>query len=322
MATGETGDRALEAAMDWLLEIQAAPDDDALRARFEAWLAADPAHPPAWDRARRAWDIVDQVPPVHVAMPEETARRRPSPRFRPYRTGLAAAAMAACLALMFGPSILLELRADHATATGELRTVTLEDGSRVELGPRSAIGTDYAEDRRHVTLLAGEAWFDVKSDPGRPFTVRSAGVDTTVLGTAFEVRLAPRAATVSVARGLVGVRADLGDGHVDTRLQPGESVTVALETGAATRAAMPLDAVASWREGLLYADGVTLAEMVERIRHYQRGWIVVADDRLAERRVTGLYDARDPDQALLALVQASGGRVRHITPLLTILSAE
>ena len=56
-----------------------------------------------------------------------------------------------------------------------------------------------------------------------------------------------------------------------------------------------------------------------RLRAYTPGLILVADDALADREVTGLYDLRDPQAALSALMRAHGGRLRRIGPLLTIL---
>jgi transmembrane sensor len=79
-------------------------------------------------------------------------------------------------------------------------------------------------------------------------------------------------------------------------------------------------AVASWRDGQLFVDNVTVSQVVDELQRYQKGWIVIADDRLAAQRVTGLYDLRDPGRALRALVQPSGGTVREITPFLHVLS--
>ncbi len=53
----------------------------------------------------------------------------------------------------------------------ELRSLTLEDGTQVRLGPESALGVDFTAGERRVRLLKGEAFFDVVPNAARPFRV-------------------------------------------------------------------------------------------------------------------------------------------------------
>ena len=76
--------------------------------------------------------------------------------------------------------------------------------------------------------------------------------------------------------------------------------------------------VAAWREGRLFVQGRTLADLAETLERHAPGYILIADGDLAARRVTGSYDLTDIDGALSAMVQPHGGRVLHITPLLRI----
>jgi transmembrane sensor len=52
--------------------------------------------------------------------------------------------------------------------------------------------------------------------------------------------------------------------------------------------------IASWRERRLVVDGATLADVVEELGRHHAGVIVLRDRRLAERRVTGVFDLRRP----------------------------
>jgi transmembrane sensor len=309
MSASERRDPVLETAMDWLLRVHDAPSDPLLRAQLEAWIAADPLHAQAWDRARRSWQKLGDVgAPV------------PSRRLAVHRIGIAtaAAALAACLVLLLFPSLLLRLQADHVTAAAELRRVALEDGSAVQLAPSSAIAVRYTATGRRVSLVAGEAFFEVTANPDRPFLVAAGGIETKVIGTAFDVRVAPDAVTVAVAAGSVGVR----DGRqLDTQLGAGDRVVVDRASGRLIRDRMKPDDVAAWRDGRLFVADATIAQVVDEIRRFHPGWIVIADDRLAQQRITGLYDLRHPGDALRAVVQPAGGKVRTVTPLLHILSA-
>ncbi len=309
----DSADPALEQAMDWLLLLQD-PDTGAdIRRRFDAWLAADPDHGRAWAQARRAWGLLGELSPARPAATVPSRRRR---------NGLvaAAAALAACLAVaMLFPAAWPRLMADHATATAELRRLTLTDGSIVHLGPDSALDVAYTADRRAVTLRAGRAFFEVVSDAARPFTVAAGEVDVTVLGTAFEIRRGDDATTVAVERGSVAVRAAGVRPPLDVRLGPGERVAVRRD--GIRRDQVAAGDIAAWRAGRLFLDGATVAEVAAEIGAYRPGWIVIADPALGRRRVTGLYDLRQPDRALRALVQPVGGQVTEVTPLLRVLSA-
>jgi transmembrane sensor len=73
--------------------------------------------------------------------------------------------------------------------TSQKMTLTLSDGSTVELAPNSELS--YAENfsaANRDVLLNGEAVFNVTKDAARPFSVYSNSVLVTVLGTRFTVR--------------------------------------------------------------------------------------------------------------------------------------
>ncbi|WP_315983708.1 FecR domain-containing protein [Aliamphritea spongicola] len=99
-------------------------------------------------------------------------------------------ALAACMALL---AVLTPVHiwqpADYSTATAEQRIVELDDGSKLHLSAQSAVNVDYSSTGRHIELLYGEVFFEVASDPERPFRVRSENQTAQALGTAFNIRL-------------------------------------------------------------------------------------------------------------------------------------
>lgn len=310
MKTGEPPDPLTREAIDWLIRLDEAPDDADLRAAAEKWRRAAPERALAWSRAEKAWawlgdPVPDPVAPVQVS----TGRR--------WLAG-AAAAIAAALLVLWLPSMLTNVRADFATATAELRRVVLEDGSTIELGPQTALDVRFSESRRTVALLAGEAFFDVTSNQARPFEVRAGDLTVRVTGTAFDVRLLGDSLDVGVKRGSVEVSTAVAAFPVG--LGPGDRLTVDRRSGVVRRGSVPPDDVGSWREHRMFVEKATVAEVVDVLRRYHSGWIVLADDSLARQQVAGSYDLRDPDQALRILVGPFGGHVREVTPLLRIVS--
>jgi transmembrane sensor len=301
-----------------------APGDVSLRAGFADWLAQSEVHARAWAQTRQAWTHLGQVLPEFAhEWPRRIAFARPLARRGSRRRALAAAAgLAACLLLALGLSpIRVALLADHATAVAETRQIALADGSTVHLGASSAIDVRFSDGRRRVTLLRGEAFFEVTPDHARPFSVRAADLDVTVTGTAFDVGFTENSFAVAVARGAVRVsRAGLGaTGSVD--LAPGQGLIIDRKSGTHTDTTPAPRTIAAWRGGQLIVENMPLTEVVAQLGRYHPGLILVADDALRDKRVTGGYDLHDPQSALRLLVAPYGGTVRAYTPWMLVLSA-
>ncbi len=307
------------------MRVREAPGDAALARALAQWLEERDEHRRAYARVEHSWQLMAALAPA-PAEPRADERQDaadsrvvsfPRRLWRPLAIGAAlAAGLAAFLAF---PALLLLLEADYRTGTGARQALALEDGSRIELGADSAVAVDLSGSARVVRLLAGEAFFDVRPDPARPFVVDAGGVDVTVLGTRFNVRLTSTDAGVELAEGAVSLDYP-GHGQAHARLVPGESARVDLRTGALEKGEIAVDDIAVWREGRLFVQDATIAAVVEQLQRYHRAWITVPDGTLAQQRVTGLYDLTDPDRALRALVEPHGGRMREISPYMRVLS--
>ncbi|MBT32459.1 MAG: hypothetical protein CMO01_22575, partial [Thalassobius sp.] len=76
-----------------------------------------------------------------------------------------------------------------ATLSGETKSITLADGTKVKLNANSSLYYPKAfNGNTREVLLEGEAYFDVASDKEKPFTIHTGQVETTVLGTVFNLR--------------------------------------------------------------------------------------------------------------------------------------
>lgn len=331
-ASADDEDRATTEAASWLVLLDDDPDDPALRARFDAWLAASPANAVAWANTSDVYGLMARTRPAHAAhwaapasdrqstFPAGSASARRTPSRRPLILGVATVALAACLAFLAVPGILLHLQADHLTSTAELRSFSLEDGSVVRLGPDSAIEIVSGDGGRRVRLLKGEAFFEVTPDPRRPFRVAVRDVETTVLGTSFNVRFAGDGAEIAVRSGLVRVDQASVNGttvrpSAAERLAAGDWVQVGWN-GRVDRGAIPPEEVAPWLQGQIVARDRPLTDVVDELRRYYGGAIVLAGGAIDGRRVTGVYNLADPVAALRAIVGAHGGTVRQVSPWL------
>ncbi len=105
----------------------------------------------------------------------------------------------------------------------------LPDGSHVRLFAQSQIRyvKDFADNARDIELV-GKAYFDVASDPKRPFSVLANGTKTTALGTSFTIntKLKHQTVTVALHTGKVLV-SSLSDHFKNVFLDgPGQNLTV------------------------------------------------------------------------------------------------
>lgn len=321
-------------ASGWLVALSERPDDPRLRARFERWLSADPDHRRDWDEISRTADVLRRVPPLHHREWGEFVSRRkamrdatPSPlpgairngRRRWFSAGAVALAAAACFALFFlGGNILLRLEADHATATAELRSVRLADGTTVLLGPESAIGVDYSATARRVRLLKGKAYFEVGTD-SRPFSVEARDVEARDIGTTFDVKLGTSATDIAVREGIVDVTTPRQTAA--ERLVAGDWLRV-LPAGGIERGRVPADQVASWTQGQLVVKNRPVAEVVDALRPYFDGVVIVRGTTLAAQPLTGVYNSADPVEALRAVARAQGAALHRLSPWVVVISGE
>jgi transmembrane sensor len=303
-------------ALAWLSLLHDQPSSGD-QATFSQWLKADPAHAEAYARAQVLWEL-SEVPARTLADEDAFALQgylnaMNRSRRSSVRRWSGALAMAACLLLMISlgsglqPSRWIDdLGADYVSAPGEIRTVTLADQSQVTLDADSAIAVDFSGGERHVQIRRGAGFFRV-THTGEPFLVDAEKGQARVLGTQFEVRLQSHGAQVTVLSGRVGVTADknaeqqiLGAGQ---QVAYGEGRSQPLHT-------VDSEAQLAWRQGWLNYYKATLADVVEDLRRYYPGRIVLIDDELGKRRVSGSFPSKDP-QAVLNSLQGVLGFEQH-----------
>lgn len=197
------------------------------------------------------------------------------------------------------------------TLPGQRQTLTLADGSRVDLNARTALATDFRHGRRTVRLDRGEAFFVVARRDGDPFIVETPAGVIRVTGTEFNVRLlGDGPAEVTLMEGAVALEpTGRAPGVPPLTLNPGDRAALA---GAATTVrslgATELGRVMAWREGRIVFDGESLAEAVARYAEFHGVAIEVAP-AVAALRVGGSYPLHDLQEFFRAVESTHGVRV-------------
>lgn len=325
-------------ALDWILALQEAPDDAALRTRFQQWRCASALNAAAWEETAQVYAGIGETEPKYedrwshlqagnnaprpwIAHARRYYRRSAvrQPRRR-LKIGLGLSAVAAAvLGIVAAPELAIRWQASAIAGTGEVRELALEDGSHAYLSPGTAVRIAFSTQERQITLLRGAAWFDVKHRADRPFQVLAGNVTATDIGTAFEVAMPSDQVRVAVEHGIVQVAGDAQGRPISERLTAGQSISVG--PGSATvRQQAPAALIGAWRDGQIAVQNQPMSEVVEALRPWHNGLILIRSDRLARKRVTGIYDLRHPADAMRALAKAYGGKVTQLIPWILVLS--
>lgn len=222
------------------------------------------------------------------------------------------------------------------TAQAERRQVVLNDGSVVQLEPETLIRVSFGAHRRRIWLERGRALFRVAKDPERPFWVRADRTFVRAVGTEFGVEERAKSVVVTVAEGKVAVLSGptaesvtlppvIGTGaaqsfarnassehphDIEVFVAAGQQVTVPSDGATSDPPVRTVDTsrALAWAQGRLVFENDTLADVVAQFNEYNRLQLRVTDPALAARRVTGVFDATDPE-TLLAFIRA-GSHVR------------
>jgi transmembrane sensor len=218
------------------------------------------------------------------------------------------AAAIACVCVLVGSiagraQIEQWLAPEYVTAVGEQRSITLEDGSVVELNSRSRLRAHFEADLRAIELLDGEAIFRVSKDPHRPFRVRTGATDIVAVGTAFNVKASDSRTVVTVLEGRVRVNqrdaaarsaAATNKAISEFELAVGDQLIVAKAQPAIRVSLRDTEKVTSWTERRLIFEDTPLSAAVAEFARYSSRQIRIEDPAVAERKINGVFDATDP----------------------------
>lgn len=185
------------------------------------------------------------------------------------------------------------------TGQGEVDTVGLSDGSSVTLNTSTVIQVAFNESERQVLLLEGEAFFDVTSDPARPFVIDTGTQKIRVIGTKFNVRKSNGDVRVAVIEGTVAVSRNKRSEYEDEDEQP-DLKDYVLQAGSVGSFSATAEVVVpasyeqvtdaqSWRKGVFRFDEEKLDVVVQEFNRYRTRKLRIIDAEAADLRISGVF---------------------------------
>jgi transmembrane sensor len=318
-------DTIIDQAVAWHI---ASAGDDMDWDGFTAWLEADPRHRAAYDEVALGDAVlaghgaaifgdssVDHAdipadPPVmtQASPPPMPANDPGTPSDRKMRRGgwrtwgsvAIAASLAAVVALP-----LIRAPADLVYATDQSsRTVTLPDGSTVQLAPDSRLTLDGGEMDR--IALSGGALFDIRHDPDRALRIDAGGLTISDIGTRFDVQTADGDVRVAVAEGEVHVASPRLAAPVS--LRAGRTLHWNRAAGRAAVEPIGISDVGSWRQGRLTYSAAPLSLVAQDLSRYAGVTVSVAPT-VGDQLFSGTLAIGNGGTAVQDLSQLMGLRV-------------
>jgi transmembrane sensor len=359
--------RIHEQACEWFVEFRTCEPSESARRAFLGWLKESPTHMGAYLEVTALWretapgaltpqwnleDLVREakadrgnVVTLGLAEATQTLRRHARPwSGRSHGTRVAILSAAASL-LVFALAALVigyAQRNVYVTGIGEQRSVTLADGSTVQLNSRSKLRVRYSAHVRRIDLQAGQALFNAAKDASRPFIVVSGDTQVRAVGTQFDVYRKSQGTVVTVVEGRVAVldaehlkvpmatsgpqpspasSALAGDAkHRTLYLDAGEQLSLTAPGGIKRPA--NIAAVTAWTQRQLLFESTPLAEVAEEFNRYNRRHLVLKDHSLDDFEIDGVFSSTDPSSLVRFLRSRAGVRTTETDSTILLERAE
>lgn len=184
----------------------------------------------------------------------------------------------------------------------------LPDGSNVVLNANTILNfpKKFEKDVREVSIF-GEAFFEVKPDPAKPFIIHASGLEIKVLGTSFNVEAYPGSdfvkVTVNTGKVLV-YPAGTNSGMEETSgraLTAGEIATYSKKSGILLKSVNDDLNVLSWKTGVLTFKETRLSDVFKAFEQKYQKQFIIADSAILNQRLTARFENQSLEDALETL---------------------
>lgn len=288
-------------AVRWHARLAREDVTDTDEENFALWMAEDDSHMDAYEVALSLSDDMASLeetyaPEMDKAVAHtESDNKSNSVVSLPRRFVRSLSALAAVLLVSFltVTQLVPYLETDRYSAEqGEVLEVALSDGSVMHMNTGTEATFKSTDTERKVALISGEAYFDVRKDPERPFKVLAGGISVEAVGTEFNVWNDSEEIRVSVTEGVVKVEGSaslvLPPNMVPVRLEAGEAIIYSHATGTIEQKLNTNGIVASWRNGFLMYSSASLQEVLDDLARYTGEDYVLAEDGSEATKVSGI----------------------------------
>lgn len=183
---------------------------------------------------------------------------------------------------------------------GQKSKIILSDGTIVWLNSESTLRylPNFSDTIRRIALL-GEAYFQVAHDSLRPFVVASGGLQTTALGTSFNVRhfAGDSVAVIFLEEGKVNV-ARTDDPGTSIFLEPGYGVISRVDRSGLHKFVGRTNLWTGWKDGVLIFDNASMQEVIKSCERWYSVEFSIRGSPASDWKFTGKFDNESLENVL------------------------
>lgn len=296
-------------AAEWMLARQMSPHwSDAEQAKLDAWMSESTLHEVTFWRLEETWIRAKRLKALHAPM--RAAPIRDVPRRRPYVVGVAVA-MVACAAIVAGnwsSEFFRPAMRTYSTPVGGHLSLTLADGSKIDLNTDTTITVSMSAKHRSATLQKGEALFSIRHDSSDPFVASVGNHRVIDLGTQFSMRMDQSRVSVALIEGSARFETARPNGSVQTTdMSPGDVIRATHDSMSVSKS-LPQDLKnrVAWRRGLLVFHNTMFADAIQELNRYNDEKVVIADASVGKLSIGGTFFENDVHAVLNVAQQVFG----------------
>lgn len=299
-AYGHVNTPELRQAFQGLIELLESPKSAHFNS-LNLWCNSSAIHLSSWQTSCAIWQTCE-------ALPCSLLLTRHTPK-APYYL------IATCLLVLIS-SLFLAHYAINPKGESRLSQLVLEDATRVELARHTHYHFAHLAQHKLLTLSQGAVYVDGFALRPGALVIR-AGVHTiSATGAKVEVLYHPSELVVNILAGHTSVSLDTPDSELV--LIAGQQLRYRTANQQIQIRSYPIEQMALWRNGLMWADNEPIAHVVEHLDRQLPGWTLIQDTQLAHTTASGLFRTQQPEQALRILFEPLGVQVVEYGPWLRL----
>lgn len=201
-----------------------------------------------------------------------------------------------------------------STTFGQMKTLTLSDGSVVTLNANSKLHYPAKWNTDHIreVWIEGEAFFKVNHlhksgmiKPSDRFIVHAEKLNVEVLGTSFNVNNRRGQVRVALVTGRVGINVK-GSASPQVRLLPGDLAEYLGNRQPIVKKRVSAIDYVLWKSGKMRFDNTSLSEILQLIEDNYGYKVILKDPSIGRRRLSGTFVFSTEDTFFKALSASLG----------------
>lgn len=209
---------------------------------------------------------------------------------------------------------------------GAKKEITLPDSSVIYLNSGSSVSipSDFADKKRELSLT-GEAFFIIKHNARKPFTLHAGKLLIADIGTSFEVKAFPEERQISVAVETGSVAVEKNTTGRKPAVLAGvmtknQQLIYNKANDSHTLSKIPSANIAAWHNNQLRFDNASFAEIALQLERWYNVTVKLTNNGMTERRYTISFENEPVNHVLDVLTRLSGAsyQINHQTIVINL----